>query len=139
MPSRSIRAASLCAGVLSLAALSGCLASGSSSTTVSGRYVGPETMRQIEPGVTTREWVQATLGEPTSRATLADGTEIWKWEHRSVSKSSGSVLLIASGSNRHEQVGAAFVEMKNGVVTRSWIDVTASDDDCDDESWAYAD
>ena len=141
MSARMTRAAALGAAAVTLAALSGCLASGSSSTTVSGRFVGPETMRQIEPGVTTRDWVQATLGEPTSRTTLSDGrTEIWKWEHRSVSRSRGAVLLIARGSNHHEQIGAAFVEIVDGVVTRSWVDITSAEDDCDDdESWTMAD
>lgn len=117
--------------------LTGCIASGSSSTTISGRYIGPSTMSQIEPGRTTKDWVLATLGEPTSRATLADGrTEVWKWEHRSVAKSSGGVLLIAHGSSRAERVGAAYVEMCDGLVTRSWLDVF--EPDSDDHAWSDA-
>ncbi len=140
MKSNLARGAALSAGLALAAALSGCLASGSSSTTMSGRYVGPETMSRIEPGVTKRDWVHAVMGEPTSRTTLSDGrTEIWKWEHRSVSKSSGGVLLIAHGSSRHEYVGAAYVELVDGVVTRAWMDTTELPDDCDDDDWAMSD
>ncbi|MBL0922522.1 MAG: hypothetical protein IBJ10_10395 [Phycisphaerales bacterium] len=140
MSNRAPRAVAACAGVLVLATLAGCLASGNSSTTVSGRYVGPETISRIEPGVTTREWVQATLGEPTSRTALSDGrTEVWRWEHRSVSSSRATALLLVRGSNRHERVGAAIVEIVDGVVTRAWIDATEVEADCDSGSWTMAD
>jgi hypothetical protein len=106
----------------SLAVLPGCLVSGSSNTKVTGEYIGPSTFNEIEPGVTKLDWVQAVMGEPTSRACLDDGTEIWKWSYYRKHSSSGGVFLLVGGSNKEETVGATYVQMRDGVVIKAWRD-----------------
>lgn len=119
-----MRAAPALAAVLatSLAVLPGCLVSGSSSTKVRGEYIGPATFNEIEPGVTTVDWVRAVMGEPTSRACLADGSEIWKWSYERRHSSRGGVFLLVGGSSKEETKGATFVQIKDGVVTKAWRD-----------------
>jgi outer membrane protein assembly factor BamE (lipoprotein component of BamABCDE complex) len=100
--------------------LSGCLVSGSSRQTRSGNYVSDETFSQIKPGKTSAGWVMATLGEPSSKSRLDDGSEVWKWSYTEVKSSRGQVFLLFANRNHKETTGAAFVELKNGVVVNKW-------------------
>ncbi len=109
----------LIAGVL---ASSGCLIHSHNRTEYSGKYVGSATFDRIEEGKSTSEYVLATLGEPTSRSPLSDGTEVWKWTYRRTHDSSGSVFLIYGGSGHSENEGSAFVVVKDGLVTKKWRD-----------------
>lgn len=106
----------------SLAVLPGCLVSGRSSTKVSGEYIGPATFNEIEPGVTSVNWINAVMGEPTSKACLDDGSEIWKWSYYRKHSSSGGVFLLVGGSSKEETTGATFVQIKDGVVVKAWRD-----------------
>ena len=101
---------------------SGCLIHSHSRTEYSGKYIGSATFDRIEEGKSTSEFVLATLGEPTRRSPLSDGTEVWKWEYRRTQESSGSVFLLYGGSGHSENEGAAFVTVKDGVVARKWRD-----------------
>lgn len=106
--------------VAALAALPGCLISSNSRTEYSGRYIGPETFAQIQPGTTNREFVLATLGEPSGKTPLSDGSEIWKWEYRKTKSGTGAVFLLLNSSDHTESVGATYVEIKNDLVTKAW-------------------
>lgn len=127
---RMTRAARLCTlalGALTLALpLGGCIVGGSSSTSITGTFVGRETLATIEPGATTREYVLATLGEPTSKRTLSNGEELWRWDYRRVKKSSGYVLVVFGGSSREEVAATTFVHLQGDLVKRVWQDDAAS-------------
>ena len=105
-----------------IATLPGCLVNTSSRTEYSGRYIGAETFAQIEPGTTNREFVLATLGEPSGKTALSDGSEIWKWEYRKSRSGSGTVFLLLNADNHTESVGGTYVEIKNDIVTKAWRD-----------------
>ena len=49
------------------ASLGGCLISSNSHESYSGKFVSEPTFNRIEPGVTTRQWIMGTLGEPTQK------------------------------------------------------------------------
>ncbi len=102
------------------APLGGCLVSGSSKESMTGRYVGPATFEQIEPGVTTDKWVLGALGEPTTKADLDDGASLWKWSYKRDRSSSSSVFLLFGGSSRKESEGATFVQIRDGIVVKAW-------------------
>ncbi|HEX4795307.1 MAG TPA: outer membrane protein assembly factor BamE [Humisphaera sp.] len=104
----------------SLVFLTGCLVSASSDQRRSGNYVSDETLKQIEPGMTTVGWIRATLGEPTKVDKLEDGTELWKYSYTEHKNSSGAVFLLFAGSDKQEKNGTVFVQTKNGVVTKTW-------------------
>jgi len=107
---------------LSTLAIPGCIASGSSYVKAEGRYISNDTVNMITPGETTREWVHAVLGEPSSQSTLSDGTEIWKWSSKRITKSSGSVFLLVHGSNRDVTERTVYVEFEGDLVARAWRD-----------------
>lgn len=109
-------------GVVGVVMLSGCLVSGQSHQSTTGSYVGPSTFNQIEAGNTRQDWVLATLGTPTSKTTLEDGSEIWKWAYTKTKSGSGSVFLLYHGSDDSTSPGATFVHLKDGVVIKAWRD-----------------
>jgi outer membrane protein assembly factor BamE (lipoprotein component of BamABCDE complex) len=103
-----------------LLALSGCLVSGSASQKRTGKYVSDATMARIEPGKTTAGWVMATMGEPSSRNKMEDGSEVWRWDYTETRHSTAAVFLIFGGSDEKQNDGSVFVEMKDGVVVNKW-------------------
>ena len=101
--------------------LTGCLVTSDSKVSRSGNYVPENTFDRIEPGKTTAAWVKATLGEPTSKTKLEnDAAEIWKWNYTEKKTGSGTLLFIFAGHNEDEKARAAYVEVKDGVVTKKW-------------------
>jgi outer membrane protein assembly factor BamE (lipoprotein component of BamABCDE complex) len=117
----STRIVSALALALAAASLSGCIVGGSSSTTQTGNYVSPAAVSMIEPGKTSKKWVQATLGDPTTKVT-EDGRELWKYSFQRVTKSSGYVLVVFHGANRDEVTQTTFVEFDGETVKRVWQD-----------------
>ena len=104
-----------------LICLTGCLVTSNSKTTTSGNYVPEQTFEQIRPGKTTESWVKATLGEPTCKTKVdGAGSEIWKWNYTETRKGSGTVLFLFAGSSNDEKSKAAYIEIKDGVVTKKW-------------------
>jgi outer membrane protein assembly factor BamE (lipoprotein component of BamABCDE complex) len=106
----------------SLPLLSGCLISSHSNTEFSGRYIGAETMAQLEPGKTKEDFVVATIGTPTTKTTLEDGSEVWKYEYRKRTSGNGTVFLLLNTSNSTDKEGAVYVILKDGVVQKAWRD-----------------
>jgi outer membrane protein assembly factor BamE (lipoprotein component of BamABCDE complex) len=106
--------------IASLLGLAGCLVSSDTHTSQSGKYVSDRTWRQIDEGETSAAWVEATLGEPTERKRMDDGTEIWRWNYTEHQSSSGHVFLLFDGSSSKERQSAAIIELKDGVVVKKW-------------------
>ena len=46
-----------------------------------GKAPTDRTLDQIETGTTTRDWVLATLGEPSRQSTTKEGTEVLEYEY----------------------------------------------------------
>ncbi len=103
-----------------LLALGGCLVSSNSTSSRSGTYVSDSAWRRIEPGETSAAWLAATLGEPSDKKTLDDGTEVWKYQYTEHKQNNGHVFLLFEGSSNKEKTAAAIVELKDGVVVRKW-------------------
>ena len=64
--------------------------------------------------------MQATLGDPSERSKLDDGTEIWKWNYTEHKSSSGHIFLLFDGSSTKETNQSAIIELKDGVVVKKW-------------------
>jgi len=116
------RSAALALLICGIVALPGCVVRGSSETRTTGQFIGDQTISRVEPGETSKDWVLAVFGEPTSRTPLGEGVEIWKWEYRRVQTSSGSVLFVFDSDNRSEQARNVYVEFEGDVVDAIWRD-----------------
>jgi outer membrane protein assembly factor BamE (lipoprotein component of BamABCDE complex) len=107
------------AAIFLLVGLSGCLIGSDSHETRTGTDVSENTFAQIEPGKTTIGWVQATLGEPTSKSS-ADGSVVWKYSYTERKDSTGAVFLIFGSHDSTETTHTAYIEFKDGVVFKKW-------------------
>lgn len=101
--------------------LTSCLISVDSHTQHTGRRISEQTLSQIEPG-RKDDYVVAVLGEPTRKTKLAEGNEIWKWEYREKRVQSGTLIFVFSKDETTVTEGAVYVELKDGVVVRTWRD-----------------
>ncbi len=119
-----VRAAVLGAVVVAaaLGAMPGCLINSHSSTSISGRYISDSSLDRVEVGKTKQDFVKATLGEPTCRSTLDDGSEVWRWDYKKTTSGNGTVFLLFSGDNHNEKQGSTYVMFKDGVVSEKWRD-----------------
>lgn len=111
----SILAAALCG-------MQGCLINSHSSTSYTGRFISPTALEKIEVGKTKTDFVKATLGEPTCRSTLDDGSEVWRYDYKKTTSGSGTVFLLFNGDNHTEKQGSTYVMFKDGVVAEKWRD-----------------
>jgi outer membrane protein assembly factor BamE (lipoprotein component of BamABCDE complex) len=101
--------------------LAGCLVTSDSKVSRSGNYIPESTFDRIEPGKTTAAWVKATLGDPTSKSSLTgENAEVWKWNYTEKKTGSGTLLFVFAGHSEDEKAHAAYVEFKDGVVTKKW-------------------
>jgi outer membrane protein assembly factor BamE (lipoprotein component of BamABCDE complex) len=101
--------------------LPGCLVGSSSQTDYSGRYLSEETIAEIHPGAS-KDFVLQLCGEPTARITADDGAELWKWEYRQQTTSSGGVFLLVGTSKSSKSEGAVWVKFDGDQVVRVWRD-----------------
>ena len=101
--------------------LQSCIINLGSHTETSGRHVSQETLAQITPGRTS-EFVLALLGEPSTRSKIDATSEIWRWEYREKCVKEGALLFVFSNDETTVTQGAVYVELKDGLVVRSWRD-----------------
>jgi hypothetical protein len=87
-----------------------------------GRAVGHKTLRQVKPDQTTKAWVLATLGEPSSNRTLADGTDVLKYEYTKKIDSSFSISPVLDLHDKKTEHKRVYFEIKDGVVKTYWRD-----------------
>ncbi len=99
---------------------SGCVVSSSSTETHTGTPVSDATFAQIKPGVTSTAWVQATLGAPSSKTTLDNGHELWRYDYTSRTQKNGAVIVLLASQHTSETTQTSFVEFKDGVVVNAW-------------------
>jgi outer membrane protein assembly factor BamE (lipoprotein component of BamABCDE complex) len=110
---------SFAAAALALS-MAGCLVGSNTRVRQEGTYVSESALQSIEPGKTTAAWVRATLGSPDERTEVERGHEVWKYTYKETRDSDTFIFLIFAGSDHKTKDGAAFVEIKDGVVTKTW-------------------
>ncbi|MGH7132710.1 MAG: hypothetical protein ACREJO_12265 [Phycisphaerales bacterium] len=89
-----------------------------------GTFVSEKLLEHVKVGETRSDWLVAVFGEPTSRAVLGDGSEIWKWSYRPL-EAQGSVFSVFGGGAKDEpklQQSTTFVRLNNSVVIEKWRD-----------------
>ncbi|MEM6672923.1 MAG: outer membrane protein assembly factor BamE [Planctomycetota bacterium] len=99
---------------------SSCLVGRTENTKFSGRYVGEETLEQIEPGDSSNE-VESLLGPPSSRTEKSTGTTVWRYAYSRATTKSGSVFLLFGSQSTVEVEEAVYVEFDDRMnVVKTW-------------------
>lgn len=77
---------------------------------------------RIQLGSSDGSWVVSTFGDPITKLSYADGTEIWKYRNRSEKDTEVGMFLIFSVDVEEERTETLSVEFTDGVVTNYWIE-----------------
>lgn len=105
-------------------AASGCLIISGKTVHESGVKITDSTLRQIRIGETTEAWILATLGEPTTRTEVEDGTVMLRYDHCITRAEGGAVFLIFAGGSETRTRSSTYFEIRDGIVTRVWSEST---------------
>ena len=89
--------------------LGGCIVNSRSETTQTGNYVSESQLARVTPG-TLPSTVQAMLGEPDTKDSMDDGTEVWRWAYREETTKEGSAV----------RSGASHASVATTRESRSW-------------------
>ena len=116
------KAAAVLVAGSALLAMPGCLISSSNSTSYSGAHVTPSELASVTIGESTPDMVESTVGAPSTKKTLDDGSELWTWNYSKTTSGHGSVLLLFSGSSSTTNAHSAHVLFRDGVAAKKWRD-----------------
>ena len=77
---------------------------------------------RLQLGRSDNSWVRSTFGDPITKLSYADGTEIWKYRNRSEKDTEVGLFLIFSVDVEEERTETLSIEFTDGVVTNYWIE-----------------
>ena len=77
---------------------------------------------RLEVGQSDEQFVRSTFGEPVSRLSYADGSQVWKYRNRSEKDTEVGVFLVFSVDVEEERTETLSIEFENGIVSNYWID-----------------
>lgn len=103
-------------------ALTGCLVTVSSDSRSLQTVWDEGDVSRLQLGMSDQDWVRTTFGDPTTRLTYADGSEIWKYRNRSEKDIEVGVFLIFSVDIEEERTETLAIEFTDGLVTNYWIE-----------------
>ncbi len=124
------RQISRCVGiliVLSILPLAGCVVySGDVRYGEKGKAPTTRTLDRIEPGTTTKDWVLATLGDPSRQSTTKDGTELLEYQYSRKKDNSFVFCPFVFINDEGEDKQTLYFEIENGVVKNFWKETSKS-------------
>lgn len=77
---------------------------------------------RLQLGSSDPSWVRATFGDPITKLTYADGSEIWKYRNRSEKDTEVGLFLLFSVDVEEERIETLSIEFTDGIVTNYWIE-----------------
>jgi outer membrane protein assembly factor BamE (lipoprotein component of BamABCDE complex) len=117
--SRCFRILSLSSICLLGFGLTGCIATSTSDTKISGKAIPDDVFVQIQPGKA-KDFVTSLLGEPSKKITGDNGSEVWKWDYSETKMSEHSFIILFAGVNKTTTSQITVVEFdKDGKVTKA--------------------
>jgi len=85
-----------------------------------GKPVSSRTLDQIECGATTKDWVVATLGEPSQQSQAGEGVEVLEYRYSRKKDNQFLILPFVIINDEGENIQTLHFEIRNGVVTNFW-------------------
>jgi outer membrane protein assembly factor BamE (lipoprotein component of BamABCDE complex) len=85
-----------------------------------GKAPTAQTLDQIQAGTTTKDWVLATLGEPSRQSTIQEGTEVLEYQYSRKKDNQFVVCPFVFINDEGEDKQTLYFEIANGVVTKFW-------------------
>ena len=103
-------------------ALTGCLVTVDSDSRPLQTVWNEGDVARLQIGTSDQDWVSSSFGDPISRLSYADGSEIWKYRNRSEKDTEVGLFLIFSVDIEEERTETLSIEFADGVVTNYWIE-----------------
>jgi outer membrane protein assembly factor BamE (lipoprotein component of BamABCDE complex) len=85
-----------------------------------GRAPTERTLDQVQTGTTTRDWVLATLGDPSRQSTTKEGTELLEYQYSRKKDNQFIFCPFVFINDEGEEKQTLYFEVENGVVTKFW-------------------
>ncbi|HAJ75245.1 MAG TPA: hypothetical protein DCM64_02205 [Gammaproteobacteria bacterium] len=102
--------------------LTGCLVTVDSDSRSLQTVWNEGDVSRLQLGTSTQEWVRTSFGDPITKLSYADGSEIWKYRNRSEKDAEVGLFLIFSVDVEEERTETLSIEFADGVVTNYWIE-----------------
>jgi len=113
--------------LLGILPLGGCLIYHSDvSYSGKGKPLSDNTLDQIECGTTTKDWVLATLGEPSNQSTTADGTEVLEYRYGKKRDKEFVFIPFVFINGEDENKQTVYFEIRDGIVENYWQETSKS-------------
>ncbi len=77
---------------------------------------------RLQIGQSNQDFVRTSFGDPITKLSYADGTEIWKYRNRSEKDTEVGVFLVFSVDVEEERTETLSIEFADGVVSNYWIE-----------------
>ena len=103
-------------------ALNGCLLTVDSDGRVLDSSWDEGDVKRLQIGTSDSDWVRKTFGDPRTRLSYADGTEVWKYRNRSEKDTEVGLFLVFSVDVEQERIETLSIEFDQGVVSNYWIE-----------------
>ena len=88
-----------------------------------GAPLSGTTLKQIECGKTTRDWLMVTLGKPSEQSTTDAGVELLKYKYSKTQESNVVMpFVIVNDEKKNEQT--VYFQVKDGVVQKYWVETS---------------
>ena len=91
-----------------------------------GKAPTAHTLDQIESGTTTKDWVLATLGEPSRQSTTPGGTEVLEYQYSRKKDNSFVFCPFVFINDEGEEKQTLYFEIEKGVVTKFWKETSST-------------
>jgi outer membrane protein assembly factor BamE (lipoprotein component of BamABCDE complex) len=101
---------------------SGCVVSSDATSHESGKKLKDSTLKQLEPGKTTKEWTISVLGTPSSRNKLDNGTEVFKYEYSKTVDEEFAIFLLWASDSEKTTSQSVCLEFRDNILTRYWTE-----------------
>lgn len=85
-----------------------------------GKPVSTSTLDQIECGTTTKDWVLATLGEPSEQHKTPEGVEMLEYRYARKKDNQLILLPVVFINDEGKDTQILHFEISNGIVTKFW-------------------
>ena len=127
MGKHAIRTLVCVTALLGIGPLGGCLIYHSDvSYSGKGKPLSENTLDQVETGTTTKDWVLATLGEPSNQSTTADGTEILEYRYGKKRDKEFVFIPFVFINGEDENKQTVYFEIRDGIVKNYWEETSKS-------------
>jgi hypothetical protein len=77
---------------------------------------------RLQVGSSNQDYVRTSFGDPITKLSYADGTEIWKYRNRSEKDTEVGLFLVFSVDVEEERTETLSIEFTEGLVTNYWIE-----------------